>query len=369
MGAKLLEILSLFEKIAPSSLSESWDNSGLQIGNSKSEINKVLLCLDVTSEIVDEAINIGANLIISHHPFIFNKLTSISDLDIKGSLILKLIHHDISVISEHTNLDLASKGLNKYLAKRLGLNQIKNLKAYKEERLYKLVVFVPLADIDKVHDAMCKNGAGWVGKYKDCSFMSSGIGTFRPLEGTNPHIGKVGELERVEEVRLETIVPHKKIDIVIAEMKKAHPYEEVAYDVYELGLRGIEYGYGKYGLLNKEVNGVEFIEDLKILLNLKNVRVIGKLNKMIKKVAVFSGSFDPILVNEIIKRDIDVMITGDVKYHTALDATENGLLLVDAGHFGTESIVVDLLSDILTSKFPNLEIYKSKLLKDPFEIY
>ncbi len=368
MSISCREIVEYMEELAPARLAEDWDNVGLLLGNKDQEIHKILVCLDVTGEVIEEAVNKKADLIISHHPFIFKGMKRIVENDFKGECIYKLIRNGIGVYSAHTNLDFAEQGLTGYLSGILGLKDVKNLRDYRPEKLFKVAVFVPEDSTEKVRESMTGAGAGWIGKYSDCSFIVKGTGTFRPLEGTNPYIGSEGELEEVDEYRIETIVPADKLKIVLKAMLDAHPYEEAAYDVYPLEISMNKYGYGKVGMLEGPRKLKDFIEDIKKVLNVSNVRVIGYKDKMVKKIAVFNGSYDNGILRDI-QDEIDVLVTGDVKYHDARDMIDNGMCVIDAGHFGTENVVVKLLLEKLKSRFKDVEIIGNCVEKDPFEIY
>ncbi len=360
------DIVSFMEELAPPHLCEEWDNIGLLIGSKNKKVEKILTCLDITRNVVKEAIEQKADMIISHHPFLFKGIKRIIPEDPKGELIYNLIREDICVYCAHTNLDFAENGLNYTLAKTLGLKNIKNLKTYTKEKLFKIVVFVPCEYGEKVTSAMTAAGAGWLGNYSDCSFALEGTGTFRPLEGSNPFIGDTGKLEKVNEYRVETIVREELLNRVVESMIEAHPYEEPAYDIYSLVQGGKEYGYGKTGELDKALSLDEFIASIKNNLNIKSLRVIGDRSEAIKKVGVFCGSFDGDVIPSLGK--LDILVTGDIKYHTALDIAEMGLCVIDAGHFGTERIIVNELSRLLSGKFSSLTIVPSKVEKDPIKV-
>ncbi|TYQ15560.1 UNVERIFIED_CONTAM: dinuclear metal center YbgI/SA1388 family protein [Acetivibrio alkalicellulosi] len=368
MSIRFKDIIKFMEIYAPSNLAEDYDNVGLIIGGRDNEIKRIMVCLDVTTKVVDKAVEKSINLIISHHPLIFKGLKRINEDDIKGEIIHKLIKNNIGVYCAHTNLDVADGGINEYLAKTLELSDIKNLKNYKTESLYKVVVFVPEESVDLVRQSMSSKGAGWIGNYSDCTFMTKGTGTFNPLEGSNPYIGSKHKLEHVEEIRLETIVPKNKLNGVINAMIKAHPYEEVAYDVYQLNMDGKSYGFGKIGMLKEPISFHDFIKSVKEKLDIKNLRVIGRVEKDIEKVAVFCGSYDEGL-NHMVKSKADILVTGDVKYHNAMDMVQMEMCVIDAGHFNTEKIVVPMLVDVLSKEFSQIDIMSNNVEEDPFKIY
>ncbi|MQL53145.1 Nif3-like dinuclear metal center hexameric protein, partial [Desulfofundulus thermobenzoicus] len=226
-------ICELLEGLAPLELAEPWDNPGWQLGDPGVPVERVLLSLDVDEGVCREAIEMSARLIITHHPLFFKEIKEIRLDSPRGALVAGLIKAGIGVYAAHTNLDSARWGVNDALARRLNLRDIQVLRPVREKYL-KLVVFVPLDHVDGVREALGKAGAGWIGNYSDCTFGVQGTGTFRPREGTNPYIGTRGQLEKVPEVRLETILPKRLEKQVIEAMLRAHPYEEVAYDLYPL---------------------------------------------------------------------------------------------------------------------------------------
>ena len=366
MAVKCEDIIKFMEEFAPPILAEDWDNVGLMVGSREDEIKKVMVCLDVTSDVIKTAESNKVDLIVSHHPLIFKGLKKINREDFKGRMIMDLIRKGINVYSAHTNLDVTDGGVNEHLSRVLGLKNLKNLKYYKTERLLKLVVFVPKDSLDAVRDAIGKAGAGWIGNYSDCTFSTEGIGTFKPLEGTNPYIGTQGNLEKVEEYRVETVASERIIDKVVSAMITAHPYEEVAYDVYPLEFSGKEYGLGCVGEMDSDMRLDDFAEVVKSKLNTPKVRVIGNLDREIKKAAVYCGSFDNEIIG-MVKSKADVLVTGDVKYHDALDMLQMGMCVIDAGHFSTERIIVPRLAEILKERFEDLEVISNKVEEDPFK--
>ena len=365
MSIILSDIIQFMEKLAPPWLAEDWDNVGLLLGSKKQEIKRVITCLDVTSKVVDEAIEKKADLIVSHHPFIFKGMKRIIPEDIKGEQVYKLIRNNIAVYSAHTNLDMAQGGLNEYLASVLGLANVRGLKRHVAEKMFKLVVFVPEESVDQVRNALSAAGTGWIGNYSDCSFMASGIGTFKPLEGTNPYIGEKDRLEKVKEYRLETVVPQSRLNTALEAMRKAHPYEEVAYDLYRLEKPFKEYSLGSLGVLETPQSLQEFILTVKRSLGIDTVKLIGSVKGNIQKVAVFCGSFDNEFIPIVQNSGADVLVTGDVKHHDALDMAEMGLCVIDAGHYGTERVIVPKLAEWLKQSFVELEVEWNTVEVDP----
>ncbi|MEN8907188.1 MAG: Nif3-like dinuclear metal center hexameric protein [Clostridiales bacterium] len=359
-------IINELENIAPICLAEKWDNVGLIIGDENFKINRVLCALDVTKEVLEKAISEKAELIMSHHPFIFRDIKNINMNDKLGELIISAVKNDINIYSAHTNLDFSDDGLNSFLLKKIGVKKISNLLDYKTENLYKIVVFVPENSLDKVREAMAKCGAGFIGNYSHSSFYSQGTGTFLPMEGTDPYIGKKGVLERTDEIKLETIVKKSDLDKIIDVMIKKHPYEEVAYDIYKLENKNKAFGYGKIGILDKEICIEKFLENLKYILNLDKIVIIKGKNKNIKKIGVFTGALDQKIIKKL-NNKVDILVTGDVKYHMAMDIKKIGLNVIDAGHFNTEIIAIELFENIIKEKFKNIEIIKNDIEKNPFE--
>jgi len=353
---KIKDIISILENEAPLRLQESYDNSGLQWGNPDNTVQKVMICLDFTNDALMEAVEKQVQMVISHHPALFRPLKSINTGSGKGAMLAECIRNNISLYSLHTNFDVADNGLNEYLAKTLGLNDISGLKTYMQDGLYKLVVFVPEDSLEKVQRAIFAAGAGWIGNYSDCSFYTAGTGTFRPLEGTNPYIGHTGVFENVKEYRLEIIVPQNRLKDVVRNMLEVHPYEEVAYDIYRVEQAGHEYTLGRVGTLEKKLSADEFVSLVKEKLNVSSVRTAGKAQDAgIQKVAVFCGSFDGD-VRALKEKKVDALVTGDVKYHTAQDLEEAGIFTVDAGHYHTEKLFVMAISDILKNRLKDVII-------------
>lgn len=352
MEPRVKDIARIMEQHFPPELAEDWDNVGLQTGSLERPARRVMVCLDLTEPILTKAESDHVNLIITHHPLFFRAIKGINLDKPFGRMIEKLLKNDITVYSAHTNLDAGTRGLNQLLAETLGLADIEPLERMKTERYLKLVVFVPAACTEAVRQAINEAGAGFIGNYSDCSFRTRGTGTFKPQPGTNPFIGTTGQLEEVDEYRLETIVPEKKVDAVISNMKKAHPYEEVAYDLYPLANEGPGYSLGRQGRLGNTVTVEEFALKIKDRLQLDSVRVAGDLKRPIRKVAVVSGAGAE-FINKVQAQGIDLLVTGDLKYHEARDAELIGLTVIDAGHQGTEEIMVPYIKTLLENECRN----------------
>jgi dinuclear metal center YbgI/SA1388 family protein len=333
------------ERLAPKHYAEPDDKIGLQVGSVRKEVRTVLVALDVTPEVVAEAAELGAELIIAHHAVIYRPLAHLQTDTPAGALAAELLRRDMAVYVAHTNLDSAEGGMNDWMAEALGLSNLQVLREAHTDKLYKLVVFVPKGHENKVRDAMFSAGAGWIGNYSHCSFNVEGTGTFLPREGSDPFIGRTGKLETAEEVRIETVVPQSVRGKVVAAMLKAHPYEEVAYDLYAIDLKGRSFGLGRVGELPAAEPLDAFAERVKRALDVPFVRVVGPADKPIRKVAVLGGSGSRFIGNARFA-GADVLVTGDIDYHTAHDAAAAGLALVDPGH-NAEKIMKRKVADWL----------------------
>lgn len=368
MFANGQKIIQYMEKFAPKHLAMEGDKIGLQVGTLNKEVKKVMVALDVLEEVADEAIEQGVDLIIAHHAVIFRPLKNLRTDMPAGRIYEKLIKHDIAVYIAHTNLDVAEGGINDLMASRLGLQDTEVLETLHTQSLKKIAVFIPKDHLDPVMEAMADAGAGWIGNYSHCTFRLNGTGTFMPREGTDPFIGTAGKLEEVEEIRLETIVPADLQHRVIKAMIKAHPYEEVAYDVYPLEQRGKVYGLGRIGRLPEQVALRELAEQVKKAFDVSGLRVVGQLDEKVQKVAVLGGDGNS-FVSKAMFRGADVFITGDIYYHTAHDAMAGGLSLIDPGH-NVEKIMKDAVADIIRTALAEnryqTEVISSKIHTDPF---
>ncbi|WML47489.1 Nif3-like dinuclear metal center hexameric protein [Neobacillus sp. PS3-34] len=341
------EIIQMFEQFSPKGYAMEGDKVGLQVGRLNGKVDRVMIALDVLDEVIDEAIEKNVQLIIAHHPIIYRPLQKLTTDTLPGKLFEKLLKHDISVYAAHTNLDVAKGGVNDLLAGALGLKNAEVLVPTYETNLKKLVVFVPVENEKEVRDALGKAGAGAIGNYSHCSFSTNGSGRFLPGENTNPFIGEQGKLETVDEVRLETIVPEALLKKAVTAMIKAHPYEEVAYDVYPVDNQGEVLGLGRIGEV-EEMTLELFAEKVKSALDVDRVRVVGELNSKVKKVAVLGGDGNKYW-SQAKYKGADVYVTGDIYYHTAHDAMMQGLNMIDPGH-NVEKIMKKGLADILTEK-------------------
>jgi len=360
-------IFHAIEKWAPKHLAYDWDNVGLQVGSHQNEARKVMITLDVTESVVDEAVNKKVDLIIAHHPLLFKPLNQIDINHPKGRTIQKLIQNNITVYATHTNLDIATNGVNDMLCDALDITIQKNLLNTSHEQLMKFIVFVPETHVEQIRNALSDSGAGHIGAYSHCTFQSSGQGTFKPLEGTTPYIGKQNELSVVQEMKIETIVTSDQIAQVIQAMVHAHPYEEPAYDIVPLDNKGTVYGLGKVGLLKHEMTLESLAIKIKQTFSMPGVRVTGQLNSKIKKVAILGGSGEK-YVDKAYEMGVDTFITGDMSFHTAQDAMELGLPVIDAGHY-IEKVMIESVRQYVAAHFQDhdLECVASEINTDPFQ--
>ncbi|OIJ16709.1 Nif3-like dinuclear metal center hexameric protein [Anaerobacillus alkalilacustris] len=361
-------IIQAFERWSPKSLAVDGDKIGLQIGTLNKPIKKVMVVLDLLETVVDEAIKEEVDLIIAHHPIIFRPLKAIQTDRPYGRVVEKLIKHDITVYVAHTNLDVTKGGVNDLLAEKLGLVNIDLLAPTTEFKLKKLVVFVPKDHANQVREALALAGAGYIGDYSHCTFNSEGVGTFKPEAGTNPFIGEQEKLEKVEEIKIETIFPINIQNKVISSLIRAHPYEEVAYDIYPLDNKGELLGLGRVGYLPEEMSLKEFAIFVKKAFNVDGLRVVGNLDEKVRKVAVLGGDGNK-YVSQAQFKGADVFVTGDVYYHVAHDAMMDGLNLVDPGH-NIEKIMKEAVKNylaqfILENKY-DTKVISSSTNTDPF---
>lgn len=368
MFAKGQTVIQYMEQLAPKHVAMENDKIGLQLGSLQKEITGVLVALDVNDAVVDEAISLGANLIVAHHAIIFRPLANLQSDTPMGKVYEKLIKNDIAVYISHTNLDVTDGGMNDWMAEVLDVQDVSPLEDIHTDKLYKLVVFVPKDHHQRVLDAVLNAGAGWIGNYSHCSFNIEGYGTFVPREGTDPYLGTQGKMEKVEEVRIETIVPQSSRNKVIQAMLKSHPYEEVAYDLYGMDLKGRTLGLGRVGKLTEPVSLESFVQRVKEKFDVPAVRVVGDLNTQIKKVAVVGGSGGRYWKHAIF-RGADVLVTGDVDYHTAQDALMAGMTIIDPGH-NAEKIMKPRVASWLTEKLQEdryeTKVHASSIDTEPF---
>jgi dinuclear metal center YbgI/SA1388 family protein len=359
---KLKEIISVFNTAAPFSYQESYDNSGLQIGNPEMEIHAALICLDLTEEVVEEALRLKTNLIISHHPLIFQGIKSITGRNSAERILIMALKNDLAILSVHTNFDSILTGVNSKIAEKLNLRNIQILDPLKNS-LLKLVFFVPFSHADNVRQKVFEAGAGAIGNYDMCSFNSGGEGTFRANENARPFVGEKAKLHVEKETRVETVLPAALAEQVVAALIKNHPYEEVAYDLYPLSNKYFSAGFGLTGELPVEMDEMSFLGLLKMKFNAKGIRYTRLLNKKIRKVAVCGGS-GSFLMGKAISTGSDVFVSGDFKYHQFFEA-ENRILIADIGHYESEQFTKDIFYELLIKNYPKFALYLSEVNTNP----
>ena len=359
---KIKDVTRYLEEWAPLSYQESYDNSGILTGDPSEEVRGILISLDCTEEVIDEAIQGGCNLVVAHHPILFKGLKKLTGSNYVERTIIKAVKHNISIYAIHTNLDNVHTGVNKKICEKIGLKNLRVL-APKEDTLNKLVTFIPKENAEQVTAALYEAGAGQVGDYKNCSFQLQGVGTFMPTDTTNPHIGEHNKQTYVEEARVELIFPAHQRRQILSALKKAHPYEEVAYYIFPLLNDNQHVGSGMIGELEAPQEPLQFLQSLKNTMNLDIIRHTALLSKNIQKIAVCGGAGSFLLPNAI-QAGAEVFITADLKYHQFFDA-DNKVVIADIGHYESEVFTKELLMDVLMKKFHTFAIIFSKTRTNP----
>ncbi len=362
---KIKDIILELESWAPPAYQESYDNSGLLTGNAGDTVKGVLITLDITESVIDEAIAQKANMIIAHHPVIFKGLKKLTGNHWVERVVIKAIQNNIALYAIHTNLDHIHTGVNKKIAEKIGLRDTAILQP-KDNVLQKLVTFVPEENQQAVLDAIHEAGAGHIGNYSHCSFTTTGTGRFMPEEGANPHIGSRNKAEEVRESRVEVIFPGHLSTRILDALKKAHPYDEVAYYFSDLKNQNQEVGAGMIGLLPKPMDPGDFLNHVKSTMGLKVIRHT-KLDRAIKRVAVCGGA-GSFLLSDAIRQGADAFISGDFKYHECFEA-DNRLMIVDIGHYESEVHTKDLIYEFLNEKFTNFAVNLAKANTNPIQYY
>ncbi|MGP8217099.1 MAG: Nif3-like dinuclear metal center hexameric protein [Bacteroidia bacterium] len=363
---KIKEVISYLESKCPLSYQESYDNCGLITGDTEKKITGVLLCLDSTEDVIHEALKLKCNLIIAHHPILFSPIKKLTGKNYAERVIISAVKHDICIYAMHTNLDNIYNGVNHKIAEKIGLNDLSILSP-KKGLLKKLVTFCPTADAEDVRDAIFAAGGGQIGNYSECSFNAPGIGTFKADNKANPYVGKIGKRHNEKEERIETIYPADKEQAVLNALFSAHPYEEVAYDLYPLDNLYRLAGSGMIGELTRPMNEKEFLAHLKKVMKLSCIRHSPLLGKTVKKVALCGGS-GSFLLPDAICHGADMFVTADFKYHQFFDADKN-LVITDIGHFESEQFTPEIIYGMLTEKFSTFALQFSKTKTNPVNYY
>lgn len=363
---KLRDICNKLEEWAPLAYQESYDNSGLIVGDPETDVKGVLVSLDCLECVVDEAISKDCNIVVSHHPIVFAGLKSLTGKNYVERTVLKAIKNNIALYAIHTNLDNIDTGVNKMIADRLSLQNVKILKP-KKDGLKMLITYVPNSHVESVRTALFAQGAGSIGEYSECHFSVDGIGTFKGSDNSNPAVGQKDIRESVSEQRIELVFPSYIESKVISTLKTIHPYEEVAYSVLSLINKNENIGSGMIGEISEPLNEMEFLKKLKSKLKTDCIRYTSLLNSKIKKVALCGGA-GRFLLSDAKQSGADIFITSDLKYHDFFDA-ENRILIADIGHYESEQYTMDLITDFLRKNFPKFAIHLSKVNTNPINYF
>lgn len=366
--ATVKDICRLIEQYAPPALQESYDNSGLLIGNPDTNATGALICIDITENIINEAIELGYNLIISHHPFIFSGIKKITGANETQRIVIKAIKNNINIFAAHTNIDCTANGVSVKMAQKLDLQNIKPLSP-REKALMKLVTFVPTDFADKVRNSLFEAGAGTVGNYDLCSYNSNGYGTFRAnnTNNTNAFVGKKGELHTEIEERIETVLPFYLKNEIESVLLATHPYEEPVYDFYLLENQWNTTGFGAVGDLAEPVQTEIVLEKIKKTFNITTIRHTDICKAKIQRIAMCGGS-GSFLIKNAINSGAEIFITGDIKYHDFFLA-DNQLIIADIGHYESEQFTKEIFYEIIQKKFPTFAVRISKIKTNPINYY
>ncbi|MFD1677823.1 Nif3-like dinuclear metal center hexameric protein [Alicyclobacillus fodiniaquatilis] len=362
------DIIAAMEEIAPAKLALPKDKIGLQVGNVDKLVKRVWVALEASPETIAAAAHHEVDMLVTHHALLFHPLAQLDTGQARHRAIQQLLQADMVVFSAHTNLDVAPGGVNDVIAQRLSLQDVEILDVTYRSRLYKLVIYVPTTHVHLVREAICAAGAGSIGNYAHCTFSATGQGTFMPGEGTSPFIGERGQLAKVEETRLETVVPESRLTAVLQQMHAAHPYEEVAYDILHLHQTGEEYGIGRVGQLAKPLSLAAFAEQVRDAFGMSHIRFAGEPSLEVERVAVLGGSGSH-WAQASLAQGAQVLVTADVGHHDAADAMQDGLAIVEATHAALEQPVCEVLAAQLRQQLgadAQVDISASPVSVDPF---
>jgi len=360
------DVCSYLDRFAPPGHAADWDNVGLLVGDSSKPADRIMTCLTITPDVVSEAVDERVEMFVTHHPVLFRGAKRLTSTSSEGRLLLPLIQANIAVYSPHTAFDNCRGGINDGLCSRLGLTNVTPLRKRDGKREFKLVVFVPTAELSKVSDAMFAAGAGHIGPYEQCSFRLPGVGTFLGTEGTNPTLGERGRREEVSEFRLEVVVPEGKVDVVISAMRSAHSYEEPAFDVYPLR-PGPSGGDGRIGDLPEPVALGEIVQRMKVQLRSATMQFVGDPMKPVTRIGVACGAAGEFL-KDALKAGADAFLTGEMRFHDLLTAEAEGVGVILPGHYASERPGVEDLAGRLNSAFPSLTVWPSRREHDPLQM-
>lgn len=360
-------IVDYLEHLAPSRLAGDWDNVGLLLGRRDALVERLMTCLTVTPESAAEAVEAGAQLIVSHHPILFRGVKRITDATPEGRTVLALARAGVAVYSPHTAFDNTAGGINELLAGKLGLTSVGPLRSHSGPRSCKVVVFVPDKDLERVADALFAAGAGNIGQYSQCSFRLAGTGTFFGSDASNPTVGQKGRREEVAEWRLEAICPEALVGEAVAAIRRSHSYEEPAFDIYPLRPAGGSQGEGRVGMLPRPTPLGELVPAVRAMIGATAVHVVGSLERVVQRVAIVCGAGGSLLAEAVSAR-AEVFLTGEVRFHDCLEAQAHNLALVLPGHYATERIGVEDLARRLQEQWPALSVWASRRERDPLAL-
>jgi dinuclear metal center YbgI/SA1388 family protein len=367
--ASVRDIIHIMEELAPARLAESWDHPGLQAGSAEWPVQSIWVALDPLPSVIHAACDQNVDLLITHHPLLFRPLASLDFNSPIGSLLYLSALNQLSIYASHTNLDKTEGGLNDMLSKRIGLKDTDVFEPSSDTELCKLVIFVPQGHEDSLLAALFKSPAGKIGSYSCCTFRNSGTGSFLPGAGSAPFIGKSGEVSHVDEVRIESVVRKTDVSRVLAHIRPHHPYQTMPADVYPLADADGRSGLGRIGDLEKSMTLYQFARLVKEKLALPSLKISGKPDMTIHRVAICSGSGSS-LMKTFFSSDADVYLSGDLRYHDARDAESAGKALMDIGHFGSEHLMVDEITAFLSQRIAenswDIRVTACRLEKDPF---
>lgn len=356
--------IEFLEQELPPGLAADWDNVGLLLGDRAAEVRRLMTCLTVTPDSAAEAIESGVQLLVTHHPILFRPVNRLTSATPEGRMLLALVRAGVAVYSPHTAFDNARGGINDLLAGHFDLREVAPLRRHTGPREYKLVVFVPDTDLARVSDSLFAAGAGNIGQYSQCSFRLAGTGTFFGSEMSQPTVGQKGRREEVSEWRLEVVCPDAALERIVAAMRRAHSYEEPAYDVYPLQPKHSPYGEGRIGKLGRPTRLRELGEATKALLKSKGLQLVGDPERSVENVAIVCGAGGEFLADAV-RAQADVFVTGELRFHDFLAAQSAGLALLLPGHYATERLGVEELATRLQKQWPELEVWASRREQDP----
>lgn len=359
-------VMDYLDQLVPCQLAADWDNVGLLLGEQAATVERIMTCLTVTPESAAEAVAGRANLIVTHHPILFRGVKRLTNATAEGRMLLELARAGVAVYSPHTAFDNARGGINELLARLLSLTDIVPLRRVADCGQLKVVVFVPEKDLNRVADALFAAGAGQIGEYRECSFRLAGIGTFFGSDAANPTIGQKGRREEVNEWRLEAICPARNVEAVVAAIRRAHSYEEPAFDIYPLHAPPSRLGEGRLGLLPRSQPLSELAAAVKAALRASAVQIVGDLQRPVQRVAIACGAGGEML-SDAVEARADVFLSGEVRFHDYLHARAEGMALVLPGHYASERCGIEDLAQRLRAQFPQLHVWASERETDPVQ--